>query len=665
MHLVEIGLLVYFTLSLAWSYALMTGAWRMLRKPDIFSPEGSLPLVSVLIPAYNEEFVILDSVRSILRNAYMNIEVCVCDDGSADSTSQVLIDTFDMKPVDSDELVYVSQRRSAFPVKLYKSPVNRGRAGALNKALSIATGKYCIATDADTILDHHGIGKMVAAIMTNPKLGAVGGTLMLANELALSTKTGLTRGFTPQISKRWVAGTQAVEYLRAFLYGRLGLNKLGGNVIVSGAFGLFDTSLVRQLDGWNEQSVAEDFDITVRIRQAGRDVRFIPYPVAYTQAPPDVRSLGNQRSRWHRGLTEIFFRGPGRSAMFRHGVLGRWVLPVHFFVEWLAPIMELIGLTLVVFYLMQGQHTIFLAPLMLAGYLLNVLLSLVSIKFEKDNFNRYDGSYGRGIVYALLEPFWYRPLMIYWRLRGLFEYIIGKKGWGGKIMRTKFGVLATLLLLVSPVQAASRVELVVNTEVGEVVTRTDTSLLLTDEAIDAGITLRDREDEYEMQYALGYIVGRNSRFSIRTHATVADRGLIFPRWSAGSTATVNLGRFVPSVDYTHQFFSGLELGFISPQLDYYAGNWRLAIRYMVATDTAINAVTGYVQYHGDEVQWSLFASHGDEVLDIPVIIGENRVVGGTIRVPISQTVSTVIGSSYGSRNDNSYATVMGGIRFDF
>lgn len=661
LHSTELGLLIYFTLSLLWSYALMFGAWRMLWNPEqLFIPEASCPLVSVLVPAYNEEACIVESVRQTLRNHYPALEVCICDDASTDSTSQLLIDAFDLEQENEDSRIWVSPDNR---VKLFKAVKNRGRAGALNQALALAEGKYCVQTDADTLIDPHGLVKLVRMIMTpNAKIGAVGGTLLLVNEVK-EHPMGLD--WLPQISKKWIAGTQAVEYLRAFLYGRLGLNKLGGNVIVSGAFGLFKTDLVRYLGGWNEQSVAEDFDLTTRVRQSGGVVRFIPDPVAYTQAPADLRSLGHQRSRWHRGLTEIFFRGPGKECMFKHGLLGKWVLPVHFFVEWLAPIFEAIGLILVTYHIVQGEHLILLAPIMIAGYLLNVLLSLISIKFEKDNFNRYRGSYHRGVLYALAEPFWYRPLMIFWRLRGMFEYMTGKKGWGGIIKRQAFTTFAALLLMVSTAQGATRLEFVHANEVGEVVDRFDTSLSLTYDSIAARVTNREREDVTEREYEVTYSPRVADDLDLRIGTHISDRGQIFPQWGALIGVSKPLGNFVLNVDYKHQFFDSADLGLTFGRVDWYRGDWRFAVQGMLGTETDVHAASAYIQHIGEELNWTLYASQGTEVLDVPLLFGDNAVVGGILRAPITDNLSTLIGANLGSRSTRSYAGLTAGIRYDF
>lgn len=351
--------------------------------------------------------------------------------------------------------------------------------------------------------------------------------------------------------------------------------------------------------------------------------------------------------------------------MLKHGALGKLVLPAQFFVEWLAPIFELIGLTLVIYHIVQGEHLILLAPIMIVGYLLNVLLSLISIKFEKDNFNRYRGSYNRGILYALAEPFWFRPLMIFWRLRGLFEYITGKTGWGGKIARTKFATMALLLLMVIPAQATTRVEATHTAEVGEVAERFDTRLSLTTHGFAAWVTHREREGTTEREYATLYSHLVRDGLALRIGAHVADRGEIFPQWGGRLGASQTLGKFVFNLDYKHQFFDNFDLGLTFGRLDFYHGRWRFAGQYMVGTETDVHAAALYIQHFGDELTWTAFASQGTEVLDIPLLIGDNEVIGFVLRAPITDNLSTTIGAGLGERNGQGYGTAHAGVRYDF
>jgi cellulose synthase/poly-beta-1,6-N-acetylglucosamine synthase-like glycosyltransferase len=640
----EIGLLLYFALSLTWSYALMFSAWRILKNTTNKQriPFHSPPLVSVLIPAYNEETCIVDSVKNTLRNNYPNLEVCICDDASTDSTRAAIDEAF----IHDNRVLMISNE------------TNKGRAGALNSALALASGKYVVATDADTILDPDGLTEMVYNMERDTEIEAVGGTLLIANAVH-DNHTHIPRAF--------VAGIQAVEYLRAFLYGRLGLNKLGGNICVSGAFGLFKKNTIERLDGWNEDSVAEDMDMTTRIRMDGGKVVFIPEPVAWTQVPPDITSIGNQRSRWHRGLCQMYFKGPGRKAMGKYGALGFLALPANFFVEWLAPFFEALGLILITTHLISGDFGWIALPILVGGYLLNVMLSLIAIKFEKDNFNRYNGTYGTGILHAFLEPFWFRPLMIFWRFRGMFEFITGKKGWGGLIKRQSFATLAILMLLVAPVKADTWVEGLMSHEDGEVNERTDTTITANYNPITASMLIRSTADDTDRMFALDYHQRLGRRFGGNIGAHVADKGTMLPNSGYYIAPYFVAGHFVFTPAIHPEFFKDdVDLTLASLNVDYYFGYFRLGARVLRATnDPDVDAVTFSLQRIGLKTNWTIYASSGNEVLDIPLQYGDNRVGGGIIRFKTSDMFSLIFGTNMGYRDDKPYITGVLGVRAEF
>jgi cellulose synthase/poly-beta-1,6-N-acetylglucosamine synthase-like glycosyltransferase len=375
MHLVQIVEWIigsYFVAAITWSYSLLISAHRQLKRED--KPIlVSWPSVTVLIPAYNEELCIVSAVEQVL---YMNypgeLNVSICDDGSTDNTLSLIQTRFG----DNPRVSVVSQP-------------NGGRAAAVNGALANATGKYVVATDADTIIDTTSFQKIIYKMETDSTLEAVGGSILLSNNVIRRLSHLPVVGRAPT---QFLAGTQAVEYIRAFLYGRLGLNKLGGNVIISGAFGVFRRETVLRLGGWDKNTVAEDFEMTVKIRHAGGKVLFIPDPTAWTEVPNDLRSLSSQRERWHRGLSQIMWRW-GKKVMFRPSQksLGMVTMPTYFVFEWLAPFIELSGYMLIVSHAVSGNLSWTSAIVLSIAYVMWVMLSVMSIRMEQKHFNRYRG----------------------------------------------------------------------------------------------------------------------------------------------------------------------------------------------------------------------------------------------------------------------------------
>ena len=244
---------------------------------------------------------------------------------------------------------------------------------------------------------------------------------------------------------RALAGMQAVEYLRAFLFGRPGWNRLGGNLLISGAFGLFRRQSLLETEGY-AKSVGEDMELTVRLRRHGYEtgqparIEFVPDPVAWTETPTAFRELGRQRERWQRGFTDVLWRHRALLMNPHYGVLGMVVLPAYVLFEWLAPIIEVLGLTLVVLGLIFGQVSALFAILFFSlACGLGVLLSMLALMLEELSFRRYGRARDRAllVVWALLENFGYRQLTLWWRLRGVASFVGGKKGWG-KMKRKGF-----------------------------------------------------------------------------------------------------------------------------------------------------------------------------------------------------------------------------------
>jgi cellulose synthase/poly-beta-1,6-N-acetylglucosamine synthase-like glycosyltransferase len=243
----------------------------------------------------------------------------------------------------------------------------------------------------------------------------------------------------PGAPRNVVASFQLPEYFRAFLFGRLGWNRLGGNMLVSGAFGLWQKRLLLAVGGYREDSIGEDLELTVSIhrllRERGEryDVPFVPDPVAWTEVPETLAALGRQRERWHRGLLATLFRHGRMFLNPRYGPIGLLTFPYYVLGEMLAPVVELIGYCVIAVGLWLGVLNVGYALLFFAlafGY--QMLLSLGGVWLEYLTFRVYRRArdYGRIILFALLEPVGYRQLTVWWRLRGFWTFFRDIGGWG-------------------------------------------------------------------------------------------------------------------------------------------------------------------------------------------------------------------------------------------
>lgn len=409
--------------------------WRLLGSELV-------PRISILAPAFNEEATAAESIRGVLALYYPDLEVVVVNDGSRDRTLQVLMEAFDLVAVHPIYHRQVDTR----PVRgIYRSLAhanlivvdkeNGGKADALNVGLNLATGDLVCAMDADTLIEPDALQRMVRPFLTHDEMLAAGGTIRVANNCRIAG----ARILEVRAPDNALAAFQAVEYLRAFLFGRLGWNRLGGNIIISGAFGLFRRDAVLAAGGYLHDTVGEDMELVLRLRRVaieqGRPqrVEFVPDPVAWTEVPESLRVLGRQRDRWHRGLADVLWRHRVVFLNPRYGSLGLFAVPYFVVIELLSPVVEAVGLLGLIVGLMLGMlDGPFAILFLLAAYGYGMLLSVAALLLEEFGYHRYVRMSDRLrlLVFALLENWGYRQLTVVWRLRGLYKYLQGRKDWG-------------------------------------------------------------------------------------------------------------------------------------------------------------------------------------------------------------------------------------------
>ena len=447
----EYGVLAYF-LALNSFYALLL----ILAVPELWSHwhlaedeglsrvlgTGALPGLSILVPAHNEELTIVDSTLSFLTLEYTRHEVIVVNDGSSDATLRRLIEAYELFPVPAAFMASVrtSRVRNYYRSRRYSKLLvidkeKGGKADALNAALNAAHHQYVLAVDADTLIEPDALLRLARPFLLGTRIAAVGGTIRVAN----SCRIEHGRVVDARVDRRWIPGIQVVEYLRAFLFGRLGWNRLGGNLIISGAFGLFRRDYLIALRGWGAGSVAEDMDLVVRLHRYLRDRRlpdampFIPDPVAWTEAPVSRAILANQRERWHRGLIQTGWAHRGMLFLPRSGALGFISYPYFLIGEAIAPLVEAFGYVALVLGLAFGAVDLHFAWLFFSVALLyGVLLSAWAILLEEITFRRYRhrADVLRLLFYAVVEGFGYRQITLWFRLKAFWKVLRGDTRWG-------------------------------------------------------------------------------------------------------------------------------------------------------------------------------------------------------------------------------------------
>ena len=409
-------------------------------KDFITSPET--PPVSILVPAYNEERVIVRTVRSTLAVNYPFFEVIVVNDGSTDATLDTLIRTFHLRKVDrayrnvlKTTLIRGFYYNPDVPNLLVVDKENSGKADSLNCGINVSRSPYFCTVDADSVLEENALIKLMTPTVESPvPVVACGGVIRAINGIHM--ENGVVR--TIDLPRSSLAMLQIVEYLRAFLFGRVGLDAMNGILILSGAFSLFRKESVMEAGGYRVKNVTEDMELITRLhrraieRKTPYAIKFISDPVCWTEVPEDLKMLGRQRRRWHLGLMQSIIQN--RSALFnpRYGKFGWVILPYYLFIELLSPVVELIGYVAVVLSFLFGMLSsefmlLFLAMAVLYG----IFLSTASIFLEEVTYRRYPrwGHLFRLLLYGVIENFGYRQINSFWRCQAFLKYLVGMQKW--------------------------------------------------------------------------------------------------------------------------------------------------------------------------------------------------------------------------------------------
>ena len=390
--------------ALALSALALIQARRELK--TVFPPIDPERFVTVMIPAFNEERVIVRAVHGVLASTDVAIEVIVIDDGSSDGTSRVVADAFA-----GDDRVRLLTLE------------NGGKARALNRGLALARGEIVIALDADTQFEPMTIARL-ARWFADPALGAVAGNAKVGNRVNLIT--------------RW----QALEYITAQNLERRALARLNAMTVVPGAVGAWRLAAIREVGGYPDDTLAEDQDLTIAIQRAGWKVQYDQFAIAWTEAPETLRALAKQRFRWAFGTLQCLWKHRSAIGSSHPRGLG-WVgLPQAIvFQILLASISPIIDLALLVSFATtyvavsahgwaQSSHDLYT---MLTYWLVFTAIDLLAatIAFALERRERW-----RLLWLLIPQRIGYRQVMYYVVLKALAQALRGPMvGWG-KLART-------------------------------------------------------------------------------------------------------------------------------------------------------------------------------------------------------------------------------------
>lgn len=375
--------------------------FRSRRRERTHAGEGYAPFVSVIVPAYNEELVIENTIKSLLASDYEAYEIIVVDDGSLDKTSEIVRETFS----DNDR------------VRLF-SVANKGKAAALNKGLRQVKGEIVIALDADTLFAPQTIGAL-ANRFHDPKMGAVAGNAKVGNRINIVT--------------RW----QALEYITSQNMDRRAFASLNCITVVPGAVGAWRRGLIEEAGGFQADTLAEDQDLTLSIRRLGHSIGYEEDAIAWTEVPDRLHTLARQRFRWAFGTLQCMRKHVDALFRPRYGALGFIALPNVWVFQILFPLISpVMDLMLVYTLLIAGldrlqqpsgysstalQQVLFYYALFLAIDWVTAGFAFLLEKKER----------WRLLWWLFLQRFCYRQVMYYVMIKSVAVAIRGTTvGWG-------------------------------------------------------------------------------------------------------------------------------------------------------------------------------------------------------------------------------------------
>jgi len=422
--------------------------WRFVRRTffsdyrRIMQSDMTWP-VSILVAAHNEEKNIVETVRSLMMVNYGEFEIIVVNDGSTDGTCARLVKAFGLQRIDKVYCSSIATQpvRAVFTSKdhpnlLVVDKDKGGKADALNAGINLSRYPLFCSIDADSVIEDNALLRVVKPFLERPdETVAAGGIVRIVNGCEI--RDG--RVARIELPDRALPVFQVVEYLRAFLTGRVGWSALKSLLIISGAFGLYRKREVIEVGGYAHNTDTEDLELVVRLhrhlRRKGVKYRivFVPDPVCWTEAPESLKVLMRQRNRWHRGLVQTLWAERGMFLNPRYGAVGMFAFPYFFLFEMLGPFVELLGYAAVLLSFALGILNLeFFVLFVTVAILYGIFLSVAAILLEEISFRRYPGwiDLTKLLVFGILENFGYRQLLAFFKVKAFWDILLRRRTWG-------------------------------------------------------------------------------------------------------------------------------------------------------------------------------------------------------------------------------------------
>lgn len=400
------------------------------------------PPISVIVPVFNEATTVVTTVKSLLGLVYPEFEIILVNDGSTDGTLRTVLEAFDAKifpeayrqdlQTAQVKTMYMSQ---SHPNLRVVDKLNGGKADALNAGINASRYPLICCVDGDCYLQPDSLLKVAYPFMEDDTTVAAGGVVRIANGCHIDKGE-----FKPGLPDNIWALYQVVEYLRAFLFGRIGWSWLNSLLIISGAFGLFKKSCVIDVGGFRTNTVGEDMELVLRLHrfltlnQVPYRITFVPDPICWTEVPEDLATLRQQRIRWQVGLAQSLLMNWDLCFHPKAGMVGWVAFPFMLICELLSPLIELWSFVVI----LLGSYLGFISPYvliaMLTGVLgVSILLSMVTLLLEEMSYHLYakPSDMFKLFFAVATEHLGYRQITLIWRFIGLCQFLLGgKSAWG-------------------------------------------------------------------------------------------------------------------------------------------------------------------------------------------------------------------------------------------
>ena len=413
-------------------------------KPHIHRREGNGPGVAVIIPAYNEAAVIVDSLSTVINQTYKDLEIIVVNDGSRDKTLKKLRDNFELYEAFVPECTRLSttgvaatyrSRKHKNLVVIDKLRSGKGKGDALNVGIGYAKKELICVVDADSVLKDDAIEKLTNPFIKDKRTMAAGGAIRCGNGKSVKKifEGGPRKCWNPLIL------AQVVEYARIFFVDRVAYTFLNANYIISGAFGIFNREAVVAIGGYQCNNLAEDMALTIRLHRYFREnnidykIAHAPEATCWTEVPYNFKLLYRQRTRWHAGFIKAVLEN--RDLLFKrgHGMFGNFLLP-YCMIGVMEPLFVFASFVLLFNYLAGNGLNQQFFMYYLIGHSIYTSIYLVAAIISNE-FNKKNG-FTRADYPIYLFPIWlifgrtYDFINFSLRVAAVFKYLRNEHSWG-------------------------------------------------------------------------------------------------------------------------------------------------------------------------------------------------------------------------------------------